>query len=286
MHGSFRKLIETMGMLIKNLTKAFDTTDVGNNDDEGAERCRRVCLSYLFCQYWQYSTKLGCWVEDPAAKEVAYPMVEQTWAMETETADANTVRMGEYIQHTCNVGERIPLPTDAPGSLVPVWSPIGGTTVQPVGSSNPRTRSREPNLDTQPKSLPEESHEMPLGLKVFIVFIIALCLAGVAGAVYMLIMGRRKGTRGVSGGSKKSGSSRRSQGQESPSVGNIGYGGGDPNYGEPTAWQQGESVPFMQNQGGQQRGNYGNSFPQPQQGYMPTQPQMYQPMQQHGYGYV
>jgi len=284
MHGSFRKLIETMGMLVKNLTKAFDTTDVGNNDDEGAERCRRVCLSYLFCQYWQYSTKLGCWVEDPAAKEVAYPMVEQTWAMETETADANTVRMGEYIQHTCNVGERIPLPTDAAGSLVPVRSPIGGTTVQPVGSSDPQTHSREPNRDTQPKSPPEESHEMPLGLKVFIVFIIALCLAGVAGAVYMLVMGRKKGTRGVSGGSKKSGSSRRSQRQESPSVGNLGYGGGDPNYGEPTAWQQGETVPFMQNQGGQQRGNYGNSFPQPQQGYMPTQPQMYQPMQQHGYG--
>jgi len=132
---------------------------------------------------------------------------------------------------------------------------------------------------------------MPLGLKVFIVFIIALCLAGVAGAVYMLIMGRKKTTRGASGGSKKSGSTRRAQRQESPSVGNLGYSG-DPSYVEPTAWSQGETVPFMQNQGGQgchgqqQRGNYGNSFPQPQQGYMPTQPQMYQPMQQPGHGYM
>jgi len=297
MHGSFRKLIETMGMLIKNLTKAFGTTDVGSNDNEGANRCRRVCLSYLFCQFWQYSTRLGCWVEDPAAREVAYPMVQQSWAMETDTADANTIRMGEYIQHTCNEGERIPLPTDAPGSEVPVWSPIGGPTVQPHGSSSRQRHpheapSRAPGtVDSQPKTLPEQSHGMQLGLKVFIVFIIALCLAGVAGAVYMLIMGRRKGTRGVSGGSKKSGSSRRSQRRESASVGNLGYGG-DPSYAEPTAWSQGETVPFMQHQGGQschgqqQRGNYGNSFPQPQQGYMPTQPQMYQPMQQHGYGYM
>jgi hypothetical protein len=104
----------------------------------------------------------------------------------------------------------------------------------------------------------------------------------------MAMKGHQKGARGISGGSKKAGSSKRSQRTEqsfqAPSLGQMN------NYGEPTAWQQGETVPFMHNQGGQpqqQRGNYGNSFPQPQHGYMPTQPQMYQPMQQNGYqGYM
>jgi len=302
MHGSFRKLMESTGMLIKNLTKAFDTTDVGNNKTEGGARCRRICLSYLFCQYWQYSTKLGCWVEDPAAKEVAYPMISQSWAMERDSS----VIMGEYIQHTCIPGEQVPLPTDAPGlGFLPVSSPSPSSTrgvklVESTSSQNHRsqnhrgyaTGSQMGKGGTFPPVVQQERAGIPFWLKVLAVLVVALCIAAVAGAVYMVIMERGKGARGVPGG-KKAGLSKRSQWTEpsfeSPSAGNMN------SYGEPMAWQQGETVPFVQNQGGQgcygqrqqQRGNYENSFPQPQQGYMPTQPHMYHPMQQQGYqGYM
>jgi len=305
MHGSFRVLMNTMSILIKNLTKAFDTTDVGSNYTEGGERCRRVCLSYLFCQYWQYSAKLGCWVEDPAAKEVAYPMINQSWAMEQFTSDADSVKSGQYIQHNCNHGERIPFPTDAPGLTFPAASSpsLGSRHVEPVKSSGSRSHSSDATgsqtgthgtqrlVTERMQTQHEHNDAMPLWLKGLIIVGILLCIAAVIGGLYMAIMGHGKGARGVSGG-KKGGSSKRSQrtehSLEPPSMGNM------HTYGEPTAWQQGETVPFMQNQGGQgchgqhqQRGNYGNSFPQPQQGYMPTQPQMYQPMQQQGHqGYM
>jgi len=302
MHGSFRKLMESTEMFIKNLSKAFDTKDVGNNKTEGGLRCRRICLSYLFCQYWQYSTKLGCWVEDPAAKEVAYPMIKESWAMEIDSS----VIMGEYIQHTCMPGKQVPFPTDPPGmGFLPVSSPSPGVrrapspgamrAVKPVESSDSRTytslatgesQGGIPEPEVQPVAQ-KESVGIPLWLKVIIVLVIALCLAAVAGGVYWVMMGHKKGARRVSG-ERKAGPSKRSQRTEpsfeSPSMGNMN------SYGEQTAWQQGETVPFMQNQGSQgcygqrqqQRGNYGNSFPQPQQGYLPTQPQMYQPMQQQG----
>lgn len=301
MHGSFRKLMESTGMLIKNLTKAFDTTDVGNNKTEGGARCRRICLSYLFCQYWQFSTRLGCWVEDPAAKEVAYPLIKANWAMETD----DSVIMGEYIQHTCNTGMVVPLPTDAPGltfqtfPIVPPPSPVSSRGVAPVGSGSSQVghsslrSSHAGSLGAKPPVAEKKIGGIPLWLKVLIVLGIALCLAAVAGGVYMAVTSQKKGARGLSGGKK--GSSKRSQRTErsfdSPSVGNMN------SYGEPRAtWQQGETAPFMQNQGGQggygqhqqqqHHGNYANSFPQPQRGYMPTQPQMYQPMQQGHQGYM
>merc|ERR1712032_1765920 len=243
---------------------------------------------------------MGCWVEDPAAKEVAYPMVKDSWAMETHTADADTVNMGQYIQHTCNVGPRIPLPTGgaAPAMNFPAVAthPIPAVathpSVEPTMGNHLRDSavSEKGTLGSQSPSQPEVGGGPALWLKVLIIFGIAICLAAVAGGAYMAIVGRKKRTRGVAGGSKKAGSSRRSQRTEhafeSPSVGNMN------GYSEPVAWRQGETVPFIQNEGGQgyqgqpqqqqQRSNYGNSFPQPQQGYMPTQPQMYQPMQHHG----
>eukprot|EP00419_Tripos_fusus_P045699 CAMPEP_0172830706 /NCGR_PEP_ID=MMETSP1075-20121228/22450_1 /TAXON_ID=2916 /ORGANISM="Ceratium fusus, Strain PA161109" /LENGTH=304 /DNA_ID=CAMNT_0013673041 /DNA_START=36 /DNA_END=950 /DNA_ORIENTATION=- len=300
-----------MGMLIKNLSKAFDTTDVGNNDTLGGEKCRLVCASYLFCQYWQYSTQLGCLVEDPAAKEVAYPLVKDSWAMETDTSDADSVKMGQYIQHTCNVGLRVPFPTDAPGmkfsavvttthpsvSVAPPTSihyrDAAGSEKGTIGSQLPSQAGNEKStIGSQSPSQSEVSGGPPLWLKALIGVGIALCLAGVASGAYMAIVGHKKGARGLGGGSKKAGPSRRSQRTEHliqpPSLGNMN------GHSEPVAWQQGETVPFMQSHGGQgcchgqpqgqqPPGNYGNLFPQPQQGYMPTQPQMYQPLQQHGY---
>eukprot|EP00419_Tripos_fusus_P030542 CAMPEP_0172780862 /NCGR_PEP_ID=MMETSP1074-20121228/203141_1 /TAXON_ID=2916 /ORGANISM="Ceratium fusus, Strain PA161109" /LENGTH=534 /DNA_ID=CAMNT_0013617839 /DNA_START=245 /DNA_END=1850 /DNA_ORIENTATION=- len=285
MHGSVRMLMNAMEMLIKNLTKAFDTNDVGNNATLGAERCEFVCSSYLFCQYWQYSTKLGCLVEDPAAKEVAYPMVTDTWAMETDTADANSVKAGQYIQHTCNVGPRIPLPTDSSGTKPPAV--VTHPSSEPATDMHYRDSARS-EKGTVGSQSPSQS---PFWWKLFMVVGIALCLASVAGGAYMAIVGHNKGARGVAGGSRKAGSLKRSQRAEhsckSPSVGDMNK------YGEPVAWQQGETVPFMQNQNGQdchgqrlqqhQCSNYANSFPRPRQTYMPTQAQMYQPMQQQGY---
>jgi len=301
MHGNVRVLMNTMQMLIKNLTKAFDVTDVGNNETLGGERCRFVCSSYLFCQYWQYSTKLGCWVEDPAAKEVAYPLVKDNWAMETDTAEAKSVKAGQYIQHVCNVGLRVPFPTDVHGMKFPtvVTHPPSVKPTSPATVTVPNFHrsihdrdaagSEKGTLGSQSPSQPEVSGGTPIWLKVLTILVVALCLAGVAGGAYMAIAGHKNGARRVAGGSKKGGSFKRSQRTEqsfdSPSVGNMN------SYSEPVAWQPGETVPFMQNDGGQgcygqpqqqhQHGNYGNSFPRPQQGYMPTQPQIYQPMQQH-----
>jgi len=282
MHGNVRLLLDTKGKWIKNLTKAFDATDVGNNTELGAEKCRLVCSSYLFCQYWQYSTKRGCWVEDPAAKEVAYPMVTDSSSMEVATADAISVIAGQYVQHACNVGPHIPPPTGEPG------------TKSPGASGSHIRNSAEIDKGPQTPSQPGVSGDPPFWLKVLIIFGLLLCCAGVAGGAYIAIMGRKKKAKGPAGGSKKGGSSRQMKqnaSSESQSAGKVN------GYSEPVAWQQGEAVPFMPNQGGQgchgqqrqqeRQGNYGLVFPQPRQDYFtqPMQPQSdtYQPMQQHGY---
>lgn len=260
MHGGFRKLVETMGIRINNLTKAFDMTDVGNNKKEGSKRCRIVCLSYLFCQYWQYSSKTGCWVEDPAAREVAYPMVNSSWAMEND----GSIFAGEYIQHVCERGRVVPFPTDPPGSGFPAYAaPVRSAdpVVHPGRHNSNAASSATGSRDMQPtvgqRANGGASGGIPLWLKALLTVLgIALCLACVAGGVYMAMKGHQKGARGMSGGSKKAGSSKRSQRTEqsfqAPSLGQMN------NYGEPTAWQQGETVPFMHNQGGQpqqQRGD-------------------------------
>jgi len=329
MHGNVRLLLDTKGKWIKNLTKAFDATDVGNIEELGEEKCRSICSSYLFCQYWQYSTKLGCWVEDPAIKEVAYPMVMNSWAMETDTALAKSVKAGQYIQHICNVGSRIPFPTESSDMTSPArMTPLGvesttsihGNGKGTLGSQSPSQprviggipqasgelttsiRYRDPGgsekgtLGTQPPSQQGGGQQYPLFVRVLIVTGVAFCLAVMAGGAYTAMGGDKKRAKRFAGGSKKAGgsekagSSRQAQCVEhsfrSPSVGNI------KSYNEPVALQQGESIPFLQNQDspryhGQpqqqlQCGNYGNSFPQPQQGCMPMQ-QTYQPSHEYGY---
>jgi len=103
MHGNYRVLARVNGLRIPNLTKAFY---MANSAEEGRRRCRVACLSYLFCQYWQYSEKEGCWLEDPAAKEVAYPLVVNTTG---SSSDASWE--GEYIQHVCGPDSVAPFPT-------------------------------------------------------------------------------------------------------------------------------------------------------------------------------
>eukprot|EP00419_Tripos_fusus_P062020 CAMPEP_0172904520 /NCGR_PEP_ID=MMETSP1075-20121228/172813_1 /TAXON_ID=2916 /ORGANISM="Ceratium fusus, Strain PA161109" /LENGTH=495 /DNA_ID=CAMNT_0013761583 /DNA_START=65 /DNA_END=1548 /DNA_ORIENTATION=+ len=104
MHGSYRRLARLKGLRIPNLTRAFK---ISHDAEEGRRRCRVACLSYLFCQYWQYSVKEGCWLEDPAAKEVSYPMVLPVngKGLSDESWD------GEFIQHVCRPDSVAPLPT-------------------------------------------------------------------------------------------------------------------------------------------------------------------------------
>merc|ERR1712050_464815 len=94
-------------MQIVNLSQVFDPTAFPKWE-VGAQRCGDVCASYIFCQYWEYSTVYGCWIEDPDVKKVAYPLVRgpgtTTGQGDLSTAsyvEAEFVKMGQYIQHIC-----------------------------------------------------------------------------------------------------------------------------------------------------------------------------------------
>merc|ERR1712066_179496 len=104
--------METTGVQIKDQTLVFGVDSFPRWQD-GAERCRLACLSFLFCQYWQYSSVYGCWIEDPLKKHMAYPMFNNEVAM--NASNGMSVKAGEYIQHTCpSTLKREPLPLDAP----------------------------------------------------------------------------------------------------------------------------------------------------------------------------
>merc|ERR1719343_879661 len=99
-------------MHIKNLTKAFGI-EMHPEWKEGAKACRMTCLSYLLCQYWQYSDVHGCYIEDHLTASVGFPLVNGQ-SVDIGTEWAVSVKAGEFIQHTCPPGPREPLPTDPP----------------------------------------------------------------------------------------------------------------------------------------------------------------------------
>lgn len=113
MHGDFRVLMNAAGIQIMGLQKAFDVTVFPVLQDAEAH-CRMVCVSYLLCQYWQYSDVYGCWIEDVRVKRIAYPLVNNGVDLRTNSGGAKTVTAGEFIQHTCKQGPPVPLPLDEP----------------------------------------------------------------------------------------------------------------------------------------------------------------------------
>jgi hypothetical protein len=117
MHGDFRVLANIAGIQIMGLQQAFEA-NVFTNLKDAENHCRMVCVSYLLCQYWQYSEVFGCWIEDVVKKRVAYPLVNDGVNLQTDSAGAKTVTAGEFIQHMCKKGPHVPLPTDEPTMTV------------------------------------------------------------------------------------------------------------------------------------------------------------------------
>merc|ERR1712039_654366 len=54
----------------------------------------------FFSLYWEYSTVYGCWIEDSQNNRVAYPLLRGA-SRSSGLADADFVKLGEYIQHMC-----------------------------------------------------------------------------------------------------------------------------------------------------------------------------------------
>jgi len=210
MHGTFRVLMNAASMQIHNLTKAFG---ISKHPEwkEGAKACRMTCLSYLVCQYWQYSSLNGCFVEDQTKASVGYPLVNgRSVSMGTEFA--KTIYAGEYIQHTCRPGPRMPLPTDAPiaqGTVRPTAVP---THIPKYGEINYGSASVAPEPGTVPNSpysstvTREPSPGFPLWASILICVTIALCLGVVGAAVWMTVIDAPK--KGSRGGEKGRGSRR------------------------------------------------------------------------------
>jgi len=282
MHGSFRILMNTMGMQIMNLSRAFEATAVPSVR-EGAKRCRKTCLSYLFCQYWQYSKVWGCWIEDPASKQVAYPLVNNGIDMTTEVYSSDTVKAGEYLQHTCEPGPVISLPTD---------SPIAGAAVRPLnakqamaGQQNAHLNGRGETVEAghvDPMDDPFAPSGMPIWATVLIGFAVALCLAVVGVVVYVTVLDADKqGTRGAKLGSSPPGSSKSTSSSKPPSSSKSAKESakGTPSFDSKSSSFAGESTPFLQGMHGwgHWHGPWAHHAPPPHPAYgqlPPTQPHM------------
>merc|ERR1719433_2215970 len=147
-----------------NLTKAFDSAHVLGGTEEGAMLCKYSCLSYLFCQYWQYSDNEGCWVEDPAARDVRYPLVADNISLVQGTKEANAIR-GEFIQHVCDAGP------SAPGSESD--SQAGGSSQQAPTSRGSINIGKEQESEEQ--SGGGSSNGSSNGWGVFLVILLLFC---------------------------------------------------------------------------------------------------------------
>mmetsp|Transcript_78986 Transcript_78986/g.199370 ORF Transcript_78986/g.199370 Transcript_78986/m.199370 type:complete len:546 (-) Transcript_78986:82-1719(-) len=220
MHGTFRVLMNTANMQIKNLTKAFGI-EMHPDWKEGAKACRMTCLSYLLCQFWQYSSVYGCWVEDDMSATIAYPLVNDGTEMNVGSYSALTVKAGEYIQHTCKAGVKEPLPTDPPYMVH-----TGGTTRHPavpkygVIETTPMPRHHVEAVQGY------QEEPFPLWATMLICLTIALCLGVAGAAIWMTLLDSDKmGSQGalLSPANSRS-QSFDSQASQSPLVG--GHGGG------------------------------------------------------------
>eukprot|EP00929_Paragymnodinium_shiwhaense_P081642 TRINITY_DN4277_c0_g2_i5.p1 TRINITY_DN4277_c0_g2~~TRINITY_DN4277_c0_g2_i5.p1 ORF type:complete len:621 (-),score=46.63 TRINITY_DN4277_c0_g2_i5:78-1865(-) len=97
-HGSVRVLMDLQGLeVLQGLSEVFKPLGDGYFRDhaEAADHCKLACYSQIECQYWSYSTELGCWIEDVEKDRVNYPLTLPD-VNATDTAIA-----GEYIQHVC-----------------------------------------------------------------------------------------------------------------------------------------------------------------------------------------
>jgi len=98
MHGTYRVLKNLKGLQVMGLTNVFSASQFKDANIAPAH-CRFYCIASLACQYWQYSTVSGCWVEELGA--VQYPLTDTPGASNQNTPEALAIIDGEYIQHLC-----------------------------------------------------------------------------------------------------------------------------------------------------------------------------------------
>merc|ERR1712137_245057 len=89
---------------LRGLKNIFDQS-AWSTHDLGVENCRGVCYSDLNCQYWQYFTGTGCWVET-VDHMMPYPLSfadDSVRTYDDNSGASGDLKDGEFIQHYCTV---------------------------------------------------------------------------------------------------------------------------------------------------------------------------------------
>lgn len=158
MHGSYRVLKDLRRMQVMGLTLMFPHS-VYPDWKEAAHHCRNYCIAALTCEWWQYSTIAGCYVEDVSESRVKYPLTTDASQSVTNTEFANSIVAGEYIQHVCGDATA---GTQA-GAIFdrPTERSVATTTLTPVPTSVPTalptreaTKTQSPSPTLEPSPLP------------------------------------------------------------------------------------------------------------------------------------
>jgi len=202
MHGSVRVLTNIAHMQIMNLTQAFGISH-HSDEKEGAEACRLTCISYLLCQYWQYSDVYGCYVESPFHHSVAYPLVNNGIGLSTTSYRATTFKVGEYIQHTCDHSAN----QTVPPFVLTAQDQHGEAVVkhEAVAKLEPETPAIEvaplpPVAGGAQQVVVAQKPPFPLWAQMLILGTIGMCLAVIGAAVWMtLVDSKKKGSQGFYG---------------------------------------------------------------------------------------
>lgn len=113
MHGDVRVLKNFSGWKINGLYQIGSYAAGG--DALSVQRCKAWCYSDIGCEYWQYSTSEGCFVDTPlwSTNQGEDPENQVKWPLTTDggvTPDA-AFEYGEYIQHYCPP-YNVPAPQD------------------------------------------------------------------------------------------------------------------------------------------------------------------------------
>jgi len=113
-HGLVRPLMNLTGWQIAGLAKVFDNwSGYFLKDSDAIKFCKNTCYSDIRCQYWQYTPKFGCWVED--ASEDFAPLYPLTLDFAyRNTPFALDCVAGELIQHYCPASQTTAYPTQEP----------------------------------------------------------------------------------------------------------------------------------------------------------------------------
>lgn len=151
-HGKVKVIQSLTDYRIMGLFQVFDAL-AHENVHSAKLHCKEVCYSDLHCQFWQFFTKTGCWVES-ADNIVPYPMQQQ---MEAADSKDETPAYGEFIQHYCEQPPKFDWSTVENGNLNVgdrVWVPETTRVCVLATGPKPQTMNerRLPGIYTLPGS--------------------------------------------------------------------------------------------------------------------------------------